>query len=186
MHVMVSEDIMSVHINTRYLNHWLFLLAWLLAATAAMAIPDAEAADAQTRTDEAEAMSEAAKQKAKSKIGYADAYGSQPTSAEFNDLSQQISRLAAIMRSFTRTINPNVVPGALDMAVPQYGPNGPTVKSVRLILEYRLMVGGNPRLKVGKISESKTSITAQVLTTDGSLVEAYAIDKKTGIWSTVR
>jgi len=67
-----------------------------------------------------------------------------------------------------------------------YGPDGPTVKSVRLILEYRLMVAGNPRLKVGKVTEKGEAIRAQVVTIEGALVEEYDVIRKTGEWRTVR
>jgi len=67
-----------------------------------------------------------------------------------------------------------------------YGPEGPTERSVRLLLEYRLMVTGNPRLRIGKIADDGTSVTAQVVTAEGSLVEEYGIDKKTGVWRPIR
>ena len=67
-----------------------------------------------------------------------------------------------------------------------YGPNGPTERSVRLILEYRLMVAGNRRLTVGKIKDQGNEITAEVITVDGSLVEKYTIDKYVGEWKPVR
>jgi hypothetical protein len=63
-----------------------------------------------------------------------------------------------------------------------YGPEGPTTKSVRLLMEYRLLLGGNPRLKLGKIQENETVIEAQILTIDNSLVQTYIIDKKSGLW----
>jgi hypothetical protein len=48
-----------------------------------------------------------------------------------------------------------------------YGPKGPTEKSVRLLLEYWLMVAGNRRLKVGRIVDSGDEVIAQVVTVDG-------------------
>lgn len=80
------------------------------------------------------------------------------------------------------------VPGGAPLASVSsvYGPDGPTKKSVRLLLEYRLMVAGNPRLKIGEIVDHGDRVTAQVVTTDGSLVDEYVVDKKTGVWRPVR
>ena len=71
-------------------------------------------------------------------------------------------------------------------SVPAYGPDGPTEKSVRLILEYRLMVAGNPRLKVGSVADKGDAVHATVVTPDGSLVEEYDVSKATGAWAPVR
>ena len=73
------------------------------------------------------------------------------------------------------------VPGALASV---YGPAGPTAESVRALLTYRLVVAGNPRLVIGEVSEDEDQVVAEVVTTDGSLVERYAVDKRTGVWRT--
>ena len=49
-----------------------------------------------------------------------------------------------------------------------YGPGGPTRKSVRLLLEYRLMVAGNPRLTVGVVRDDGDKVIAQVTTAGGA------------------
>ena len=72
-------------------------------------------------------------------------------------------------------------PGAL---APAYGPAGPTVESVRALLAYRLVVAGNPRLVVGEVSEDGGQVVAEVVTKDGSLVERYTVDMRTGVWRT--
>lgn len=147
-------------------------------------------AQRRARAAEAEAIRKAAKQKAKNQIGYPDAYdmfvGGPNSSADFYALSQQIARLAAFVRAFSQNMEASATPGAVGLGAPAYGPDGPNAKSVRLILEYRLMVAGNPRLKVGKVEDGKDRVTAQVVTADGSLVEEYSVDKKTGVWSPTR
>ncbi len=56
-----------------------------------------------------------------------------------------------------------------------------TVDTVTKFLEARLAHWGNPRLKVGKVeaADDKT-ITAEIVTKDGSLVEKFTFDKATG------
>ena len=48
------------------------------------------------------------------------------------------------------------------------------------------MVAGNPRLRVGEVTAKDAAIIARVVTVDGSLVEEYAVDKRTGLWNPVR
>ena len=56
-----------------------------------------------------------------------------------------------------------------------------TVEKVKTILEGRLASHGNERLKVGKVVEKDgKTITAEIVTVDGSLVQALEIDKATG------
>ena len=77
-------------------------------------------------------------------------------------------------------IIPFVHPGNF---VQLYGPNGPTVRSVKALLEHRIVVAGNPRLKAGRIISNKSTVTAEVMTTkEGALVEKFTIDKSTGVW----
>lgn len=67
-----------------------------------------------------------------------------------------------------------------------YGPDGPTEKSVGVLLEYRLMVSGNPRLKVGPIKEDGENIRAQIVTENGAIVDEYLVNKSNGVWTPVR
>lgn len=72
-----------------------------------------------------------------------------------------------------------------------YGPGGcpfaaeqgreVTVDTVTKFLEARLDHWGNDRLKVGAVEESDhKTITAEIVTKDGSLVQKFAFDKSTG------
>ena len=54
------------------------------------------------------------------------------------------------------------------------------------MLEYRLMVLGNPRLAVGAVTDQGATIVARVVTPDGSLVEKFEIDKESGVWTPAR
>ncbi len=78
------------------------------------------------------------------------------------------------------------VPGTQAELGSIYGPAGPTTDSVRALLAYRLVVAGNPRLGVGEVTEDDERVVAEVVTTDGSLVERYSVDKRTGAWRTER
>jgi hypothetical protein len=52
---------------------------------------------------------------------------------------------------------------------------------VRHILEHQLAMQGNPRLKLGEVKEADAdSITAEIVTQDGSLVQKYSVDRHTG------
>lgn len=56
-----------------------------------------------------------------------------------------------------------------------------TVEKVKAILEGRLAWHGNERLKVGKVAEKDAkTITAEIVTVDGSLVQTLQVDKATG------
>lgn len=56
-----------------------------------------------------------------------------------------------------------------------------TVAKVKTLLEAKLIHQGNERLKVGKVVEKDAkTITAEIVTVDGSLVQALEIDKATG------
>lgn len=126
---------------------------------------------------------------------------------ELDYLGYQINRLGKLIRALSKELNSSegfgeyvspqappimadpkndrmVFPNASGQSNPlsMYGPQGPTEKSVRLLMEYRLMMGGNPRLKLGDVEEEKDIIKAHVLTVDDSIVQTYIIDKKTGAW----
>lgn len=152
----------------------------------------------QTRSDEAEAQRLNAESKAQTKIGYPDVYdlyvGGGNAPIDFNALSLQISRLAALMRAYGQSLGninpqstlPDPLVGQATGVQSLYGPDGPTIESVRVFLNYRLMVAGNSRLKVGAISEDAHNVYAKIVTTDNSLVEEYVVDKQTGQWKPLR
>ncbi len=159
-------------------------------------------APAQSRSDEADAARAAAEAKAESKLGYPDVYdlyvGSSQTPADLYALSQQMARLAAFIKAYGENLETAMEgSGASGLPDPllgvggagpqaRYGPDGPTAETVRMFLDYRLMVVGNPRLKSGPISEDENNVYVQIVTTDNSLVEAYVVNKQTGHWVTQR
>ena len=56
-----------------------------------------------------------------------------------------------------------------------------TVDEVKGLLEQRLAAWRNPNLKVGEVKEKdETTITAEIVTKDGSLVQSMDFDRKTG------
>lgn len=109
-------------------------------------------------------------------------------------LTHQIQVLAAQLQALAAEAarleqKNNVTPGLeLPSSGEQgaYGPQGPTEKSVSVLLEYRLMVSGNPRLKVGHVKDEGENIKAQIVTENGALVDEYLVNKLNGVWSPVR
>ncbi|MCC7017279.1 MAG: hypothetical protein IT564_08780 [Rhodospirillales bacterium] len=72
-----------------------------------------------------------------------------------------------------------------------WGPSGEgralSVDDAKAMIERRLAVWGNPRLKVGAVKEEgKETIVADVVTVDNSLVQRYQIDRSTGAMRPVR
>jgi hypothetical protein len=64
-----------------------------------------------------------------------------------------------------------------------YGPDGPTVRSVKALLDYRLVLLGNPRLKAGQVYEKDGWIVTEVVTAkEEALVARYLVNKTTGAW----
>lgn len=62
-----------------------------------------------------------------------------------------------------------------------------TVDEIKGILEARLTMWNNPNLKVGEIKEKdENTISAEIVTKDGSLVQHLEFDRKTGRPNTVR
>lgn len=195
---------------TKFLRNGAVVLALALAGSLlgefqARAEPLENKTFEERRLERANSLRERAKENARAPLRYENVYGPEYNRRyDFYSLGQQIARLAALMQRFADTTGagraPEFVPmpppawagGAGPLAVPGlgvagvYGPDGPTEKSVRLLLEYRLMVAGNPRLRVGAVKENADKVTASVVTADGSLVEKYTIDKKTGAWTPVR
>jgi hypothetical protein len=69
-----------------------------------------------------------------------------------------------------------------------YGPpaDGITVERARTMLEGALAWHGNPRLKLGTVEEeNESTIVAEILTVDDSLVQRLAIDRATGTFRRV-
>lgn len=174
------------------------LLAGLTASLAISGIGGAGcgAALADGKTDKAEALRKAAEAKTKRHIAYPDIFDyvvrDTDRTADFYYLSRQIEQLSRYLHDVSRSLGTATPPlsaggGATAGDIASiYGPDGPTPKSVRLILEYRLLLAGNPRLTVGKVTDAGDAVTAEVVTHDGSLVDAYRIDKKTGAWTVMR
>ncbi len=72
-------------------------------------------------------------------------------------------------------------PGAL-YGMPEAGQEGMTPESVRAWLEQRLAWHGNPRLKIGEITATgDATITAEIVTVDGSLVQKLAFNRYPGL-----
>jgi len=72
-------------------------------------------------------------------------------------------------------------PGIL-YGMPHSTPEEMTVDSVRTLLERDLMQHGNPRLKLGEIvTAADGSITAEIITVDGSLVQKLAFNRYPGL-----
>ncbi|MDX2289788.1 MAG: hypothetical protein NW217_13315 [Hyphomicrobiaceae bacterium] len=70
------------------------------------------------------------------------------------------------------------------MMMGQPGQAGPvTVEDVQRMLELNLQMYANPNLKVGTVSESNGTITAEIVTKDGSLVNRFQIDRASGRWT---
>ena len=122
-------------------------------------------------------------------------------SVDLNAIKEQLRRLGEVIRramddaarSFdSKPGGPAPRDGGLGGLAPKvrsgelrdvYGPGGPTVKSVRALLRYRLVLLGNQRLKAGRIYERDKRIIAEVVTTkEGALVTRYMINKATGVW----
>jgi len=116
------------------------------------------------------------------------------TTIDYYALSQQIARLAAYIQVLAQTSAPQypastgafagLAPGVDPLA--RFGPEGPNERTVRIVLEYQLLLAGNPRLRVGEVRREGEGIVADVVTAEGSLVESYAVDVATGVWTPVR
>ena len=163
----------------------------------------------ERQRERADALRERAAARAEARLGYEDAIPSaRSRQIDFYALSQQISRLSVLVQRLATSMDareqqgfiptaPAVLAGTGSLGAQPpgagatgvravYGPDGPTEKSVRLLLDYRLLVLGNPRLAVGTITDEGATIVARVVTPDGSLVEKFKIDKESGVWTPVR
>lgn len=56
----------------------------------------------------------------------------------------------------------------------------PTKEQVTAWVQNHLARVGNPNLKLGEVKETDTTIEAQIVTKDNSLVEKIIVDKRTG------
>jgi hypothetical protein len=173
-------------------------LAILLAVT-----PPVSADDKPTQQDRnaarANILRQQARENAERRLDYPYApvtHG--PVADDYFALGQQIQRLGVLIQAWQNAAATGAgmarpVPGLPAEGLPTreavaavYGPEGPTEKSVRLLLEYRLMLAGNPRLSVGKVTDQGEGILGQVVTREGSVVDEFRVDKKTGGWTPVR
>ena len=82
-------------------------------------------------------------------------------------------------------MGPGMMPyqqGAPGMMMPPAVPGGQLdADAVRAMIENRLAWDGNPRLKVGEVRESEAgTIVADIVTTDGALVDRLEVDPRTG------
>lgn len=117
-------------------------------------------------------------------------------SVDYVALTHQIQVLAVQLQAIAADAarleqqKSNVTPGlelpSASSGLGAFGPEGPTEKSVAVLLEYRLMISGNPRLKVGPVKDEGDNIRAQIVTEDGALVDEYLVSKLNGVWSPVR
>jgi len=202
---------MKRHIHT-FTLHFTFCLLYMGTWSIGSFAHDAES-DQFTKEErqnlQADAMRQQSLENARSQLGYDDALTFQyprDRTIDFQALSNQIAHLGSLIQSAATLLgsvagNPGFVPkvpsdlsaiGALPGKSPSgqihtiYGPDGPNAKSVRFLLEYRLMVAGNPRLTIGNVTEDEEKVIAQIVTVDGSLVEKYSVDKSTGLWKPIR
>lgn len=88
-------------------------------------------------------------------------------------------------------------PGMMDYGMPGPRMNGPhmmaplrqdlTAADVQHMMEHRLTWGGNPHIKLGKVEEQDDdTITVEIVTREGSLVDKLAVDRHTGYMQPVR
>jgi peptidoglycan hydrolase-like protein with peptidoglycan-binding domain len=75
------------------------------------------------------------------------------------------------------------MPGMMGgLGMPDGTPEEMTPERVRTLLEQRLTQEGNPRLKLGEIATAADgSITAEIVTVDGSLVQKLAFNRYPGL-----
>jgi len=173
----------------------------LLAAPASAEGPGPYGSPGASRQQEAEFQRQRAEAGARAdlnNLGYPNPYQNDypPRETDFVALSMQIEALAAHMRALaaeqaSQSMAPAAVPG-LDLpqagsgVAATYGPDGPTPKSVRMVLDYRLLLAGNPRLRSGAITDRGDAVSAQIITADGAVVDEFLVDKRTGVWTPQR
>ncbi|MBW7852154.1 MAG: hypothetical protein H3C38_16790 [Rhodospirillales bacterium] len=84
-------------------------------------------------------------------------------------------------------MGPGMGPGMMGQGAPCWGSGGQPAaldlkpEDVRQRLERQLAWMGNPRLQVGKVAEADANtITAEIVTKEGTLVDRFAVDRATG------
>ena len=171
--------------------HLIMAASFLVFVCATPGLADEE------RLERADQNREEARVRAESQLGYPYVFrDSRDRHVDFLSLAAQISALSrlidqmAVTGAGSQIAPPPTVPLAAGLArsAPStltreaYGPEGPTIKSVRLIAEYQLLKNGNKRLKLGDVKDLGDTLSVDIITQDGSLVERYSINKKTGNW----
>ena|GEM_PF-1982823 len=156
-------------------------------------------------------LRERSEEKSGAYLGYPNVFQNYPNrTIDYYLLSHQINQLRMLIEdlesrkrdnlgkneNFIPKLPPGLdIPSSLGMGygleesggvISVYGEKGPNTQSVRLLLEYNLLVSGNPRLKIGTIEENEEFVIAEIVTLDGSLVEKYSVDRKTGLWKVIR
>jgi hypothetical protein len=120
---------------------------------------------------------------------------------DLNALKEQIRRLGEVFRKAmdeaarsveSRPRNASPRGGGISGVAPNvrrgdlravYGPDGPTLRSVKALLQYRLVLSGNKRLTAGRVFERDKRIIAEILTIkEKALVARYMVNKTTGEW----
>jgi len=160
-----------------------------------IALADSAKTVEERQHERADRMRRDSAARAQSGLGYETLpeQGAAIRTIDFYALSVQAERIGAILREIARAARsagaglPGIPAAPGEAGRDIYGPGGPSVKSVQALLSYRLVVLGNPRLAVGKVTEDDKSVTAEIVTAkEGTVVERYVIDKRTGNWTPER
>lgn len=153
----------------------------------------------ESKADRADRLRKESRARSVTGIGY-EVIGApddtKPYPMDYHALGSIISRLGTIIQQMDAAKSRSIKEGPHIPGLPgggqettslsrTYGPGGPTVKSVRALLSYRLVTLGNANLQVGTVKDHKAHIVATVVTRENSLVANYKVDKKTGIWRQV-
>lgn len=78
-------------------------------------------------------------------------------------------------------MGPNMMGQGMGPGAMQALPQDLTLEQVRHMFEHRLDRMGNPNIKVGDVVEAdEDTITAEIVTNDGSLVQRFMVDRHTG------
>lgn len=121
--------------------------------------------------------------------------GSEARDIDVEALKEQMRKIGEIIREAIQSATQDAADpgnGGLGGLAPKsnehnvrsiYGPDGPTVRSVKALLDYRLVLLGNPRLKAGQVYEKDGWIVTEVVTAkEEALVARYLVNKTTGAW----
>lgn len=91
------------------------------------------------------------------------------------------------------TMGPGMVPGVMGPGMMGWGWGAQPVNlnlsanDVQSHLERWIAMTGNPHVKLGSVTEKDDTITAEIVTTgQGDLVQRFAVDRRTGIYSPVQ